>query len=189
MKEKNILLINEKISILFRIITDIIERNNLKQITKIELSENQFMILKILNVTGPKNGKEIADILNISSSAASKNINFLVQKGLISRKMITFDRRTVKVMLRDKGRSLVKKYYKISEAKMESIINNLDAKERQMLNLSLDNFIYACLNQEPDLSVFCLQCGGKYEGRCPVAKYSTGCYFKINETNNMPTPI
>ena len=47
--------------------------------------------------------------------------------------MITFDRRTVKIMLREKGKSVVRNYYKISEAKMESIINNLNAQEERML--------------------------------------------------------
>ena len=182
MNEEKILSINEKLSILFSIITDIIERNNLKQTTKINLSENNLLILKILYASGPKNVKEISDILKISAAAASKNIKYLVQKKLISRKMITFDRRFVNVMLRDKGKSIVKNYDKISKEKMYSIIKYLNAEERQMLNISLDNFIIACLKQEPDLSIFCLKCGGKYEGRCPIAKQSTGCYFSINES-------
>lgn len=182
MTEKIFLSLTEKFHILSHLFVDIIERNNLKQSTNIELTENQFLILKILYVSRPKIVKEIADILNISNSAASKNINFLVNKKLISRKMITFDRRTVKVMLLERGKSVVRNYYQVSEAKMESIISHLNTKEQRVLNLSLDNIINVSLSRENNLSLFCLQCGGKYEGKCPIFKHRTGCYFQLQKS-------
>ena len=179
---KEFLSLTEKFSIFSHLLVDIIERYNLKQSTEVQLTENQFLILKILYVSRPKILKEIAEILSISNAAASKNINFLVNKKFVSRKMITFNRRTVKIMLLERGKSVVRNYFKIREEKMKSILKNLNEKQEVNLNLSLDNFIHACLSQEKNLSLFCLQCGGKYEERCPISKHVLGCYFQLQKS-------
>ena len=182
MAKENLLSLNEKFRILSHLLVDIIERNNIKQTTQINLSENQFLILKILFVSGPKKNVEIAEILNVSNPAASKNIDYLVQKSLVRRKHCINDRRTMEISLLKNGKDIVSNYDKISEAKIKSILKHFNEKENMTLNLLLDKYIQLCLNQEDNLSLFCLQCGGKYEGKCFIAEHRTGCYFQLKKS-------
>ena len=187
MTKENFLSLNEKFRILSHLFVDIIERNNLKQTSRINLSENQFLILKILFASGPKKNIEIAEILNVSNPAASKNIDYLVQKSLVRRKQCINDRRTMEISLLKKGKDIVSNYDKISEAKVISILKHFNDKENKTLNLLLDKYIHFCLNQEDNLSLFCLQCGGKYEGKCPISEHRTGCYFQLDESTKNNT--
>ncbi len=63
-------------------------------------------------------------------------------------------------------------------------MKHFSAKEKKSLNLLLDKYIYHFIEQEDNLQMFCLQCGGKYEGICPVGEHNKECYFQIQDTEN-----
>ena len=63
-------------------------------------------------------------------------------------------------------------------------MKHFSVKEKKSLNLLLDKYIYHFIEQEDNLQLFCLQCGGKYEGKCPVGEHNKECYFQIQDTEN-----
>ena len=57
-------------------------------------------------------------------------------------------------------------------------------EEKKSLNFLLDKYIFHSIEHEQNLHLFCLQCGGKYEGKCPVGEHNKDCYFQIKGTEN-----
>lgn len=185
MNQSKIIPLDEKFRILFRLFNDIIERKNLLDLTTIDLSDNQFIILKILSVTGPRSVSNLADALNISTAAASKNIDHLVKKKLISRKVVSTNRRKVDVSILLKGRNIVDGYNLNCEDKINSVLSHYSNSDQELFNSMIDKFIFYCIVEEDNLSLFCLQCGGKYEGQCPIGNIEHGCYFLLSDKNNV----
>jgi DNA-binding MarR family transcriptional regulator len=182
-KSKSIPL-DEKFRILFRIYNDIVQRKNFLRSTTLDLTKNQFIILKILTTTGPLSLGEISDLLNISKAATSKNIDYLVKKRLISRKIDSKNRRKVDLSILTKGNDIIDRYNKYCEKKIKTVVSHYSSKEQAVFNKMIDKFIYYCISDEEDLALFCLQCGDKYEGNCPVGKIKQKCYFHLGEKIN-----
>ena len=183
MNQSKSISLDEKFRILFRIYNDIVQRKNFLRSTSLDLTKNQFIILKILTATGSLSLGEIAELLNISDAATSKNIEYLVKKRLVSRKIVSKNRRKVDLSILNKGNDIIDRYNKYCENKIRTIVSHYSSKEQAIFNKMIDKFIYYCISDEEDLSLFCLQCGDKYEGNCPVGKIKQRCYFHLVDKN------
>ncbi len=184
MEENQELPLEEKIRIFSRIIVDVVERNNIKQASNTKLSVNQFLILRILYISETHKVSDIADFLHISRPAASKNIDYLVRKRLIKRREMPGNRRAMAISLLPKGRDIVQNYIRTSENKTKTALTQFSSDERELLNSLLDKYIRFCLAQENDLSLFCLQCGGEYNGKCLISPHIENCYFHVSEKSD-----
>jgi len=173
--------LNEKIRILTRLIHDIIDRNRLQTISQAPLSQNQFLILKILYASGSKRVSEVADLLHISRPAASKNIDYLVKNKLVARGSKAEDRRSSPVDLLHSGKELIRLYNDQTTDKISSILAAFDQEEKRQFNKLLDKYIHYLIEEENQLELFCLQCGGKFEGQCPVGEHKNKCYFHVSK--------
>jgi DNA-binding MarR family transcriptional regulator len=183
MNQSKSISLDEKFRILFRIYNDVVQRKNFLRSTSLDLTKNQFIILKILAATRLHSVGEIAALLNISKPAASKNIEYLVKKRLISRKIVSENRRKVDLSILTKGSDIIDRYNRYCEKKIKTIVSHYSSKEQAVFNKMIDKFIYHCISDEEDLSLFCLQCGDKYEGNCPVGKVKHRCYFHLVDKN------
>ena len=87
-------ILRENIRITAQVITEICQASTRRQVCPQPLSRNQYYILKILAVNGDYLSSELAAILDISSAAASKNVDRLEQWDLVSRHARPADRRS-----------------------------------------------------------------------------------------------
>ena len=179
MSSENRIPLEEKFRILTRIIIEINERNYLRNITSVKLTQNQFLILKILNRTGSKSVSKLAELLNVSRSASSKNIDYLVKEKLIDRIAEKQDRRFIKISILYKGKKIIEKFNLQFEKRVTSILSSFDVTEKKQFNQLLDKYIYHCLKLEGNLSIFCAQCGKQYEGNCPITDIAKNCFFQF----------
>lgn len=184
MNKYKLIPLDEKLRILFCIFNDIIIRKPFLKLSASDLSENQFIILRILAKTGPHSLNKIAEALNISSAAASKNIDYLVRKRFINRREEPDNRRKVKLSILSKGKRLVYNYNQYCENKLQSILSHYNENEHQIFNEMIDKLINLCVVEEENLTLFCLRCGGKYEGYCPIWEIKQKCYFHLSEKIN-----
>jgi len=184
MKNRSEIPLDEKIRILARVLHDVVERNIITYASPLKLSVNQFLILKILFISNSQNVSDIAEVLNISRAAASKNIDFLVRKRLVSRKIVSKDRRAMCVSLRDAGEKIIQTYNEISQKKIKSILLNFNSDEQKLLSQFLDKYIIHSLDLEQNIRLICMQCGGKYEGQCYIGDHREGCYFKLQDSSD-----
>jgi len=90
-------------------------------LTKHKLSRPQMVVMYFLSEGGSKSIKDIAEIMNISSSAATQMIEGLVRNGFLERVVHPTDRRSVQISISKVGKK------KFDEFKIQML--------RQMQNL------------------------------------------------------
>ncbi len=159
------------------LLTDVMEQDYLQKASPSQLTRNQFSVLRILNLSGPFAGSELAAILNISRPAISKNIKKLDKLKLINRKSNRIDRRSVKVTLTAAGRNLVDSYDKIRLKKQDRTLEWLSESEQKQFSVLFGKYVQHGLLQEEKTDLICLQCSGLIADNCLLAKYEDNCRF------------
>jgi DNA-binding MarR family transcriptional regulator len=106
----------------------------------IDLTVQQYNVLRILRGQHPNhcNLKLIKERMLDRSSDASRIVDKLVAKKLVQRGHCPTDRRSVNLLISEKGLQLLKKLDFIDEA-MKDIFKNLSEKQVVTLNNLLDN--------------------------------------------------
>lgn len=90
----------------------------------------QAIVLHIVASHDSLSIKGIAEILQISSSAATQMVDALVKSGLLVREADTKDRRTLKISLTDQGKS---KFEELKRLKLENMRQTLSPLSDQDL--------------------------------------------------------
>lgn len=140
MKEKefekmvdNILIYNQ----LFyrKIKTSISEEKSLKY----GRTDGYYQILGILVSLGPLPISEIGRLLYISKPNMTPLIDKLVDDGRVKRSRSNEDRRVVNVEITEEGKKFLFEARKVVEANIKENLSNLNEKELETLNESLEN--------------------------------------------------
>jgi len=111
---------------------------------------------------------EIADILQISRAAASKNVDGLVKSKLARRRAIPKDRRNTMVFLTAEGRQLINNFQTEITEKHDSVANEFSEDELKALESLLKKFVRVCLEKESNISLICVQCDGMIRQNCSM---------------------
>lgn len=172
--------VGAQITILAQVIADVCQQHTLDEASDGEISRNQFRILKIANNGNDLPASEIARIIQISTAAASKNIDRLVALGLITREPVPADRRRHRLTLTDAGHGLLQRYDDISATKLHSMLSNFTDDEKTALTGLLQRVLRFTLADERDAELVCLQCGGTCGEECVLKDCSGSCYSPNN---------
>lgn len=105
-----------------------------------DLTSQQYNVLRILRGQYPNHCtlKTIKERMLDRMSDASRIVDKLVHKGLITRDQCPSDRRSINLLITDKGLTLLKKMEVIDEANTR-LFNSLSTEEVNTLNTLLDN--------------------------------------------------
>lgn len=179
MEERDIKSIVEFSRILNLIFVDSFRQKFLAKLTSKSISNNQFTILNILKVSGPLLVSEIADMMQLSHAAASKNIDILVKYNLVSRNILSNDRRKASVALLKAGERIVQKYEDLLAQKQQTANTFLSNKERTQLNKLLSKYVNKCLLHEKELDFICIYCSGRNGKECILLQHNINCRFKF----------
>lgn len=98
------------------------------------ISESQFVILCILNQYGPKKMSELAEYMQLTLSAITSLSEKLMGSGYISRKRSQNDRRIVRLVLTDNGKSFSDELISQKTKLVQKLHERLTPKERESLN-------------------------------------------------------
>ncbi len=102
-----------------------------------EISIEQFHILRHIR-KGFQSVSELASVRQISRPAVSQAVDALVEKGLISRRQDTQDRRYVHLRLTASGEELLNKIFSENRAWMAARLATLPPEEMQTILRALD---------------------------------------------------
>lgn len=132
-----------------------------------QLSMVQFFALRFIGLHERPNLGDVAQALGVSNAAATKLIDRLVKKGLVSRVEDPVDRRERRLGLTKQGEGF---FTAISEADQELIaltLDRLSRQDQQALRQGLQAFLAATLDDPAAIRRVCLQCGREHEPDCP----------------------
>jgi len=165
-------------------VREILEAKFLGEVTPLPLSLPQFHLLKLIALNGKHQVGEVAELLGVSSPAASKNIDKLVRLGLVLRSTDEDDRRVTLLAASPEGRELVRRYERLQAERLAPVLERFRPEEIDQLAHLLERFSVLLIDQEQSDSTFCLRCAAYCEEHCPVGHVQGFCpYDKIRERN------
>lgn len=165
----------DAIRILAQSVQDISLRSSIEQACPTRLTRNQFLILNLLNANGAFPIGEIASILDISSPAASKNVDRLEELELVRRHRRPADRRVHDVELLPAGTAIVERFVAIAAGKHEQLLGEFSHEEKiQLLDL-LRRVVLLTLAGEERTEAICLQCYNRRGEECILRELPGGC--------------
>ena len=175
--------------ILISIVCDTFESNYLSRHPNLKINKNQFTTLELLSVAGPLMVREIAEILQISKAAASKNINGLVKLNLAQRRTLPKDRRHTLVYLTNNGHQIIDNFHSEVTGKHNEITQKFSAEELSTLENLLKRFVLFCLEQESNIHLICVQCDGKILKNCSLDDDLEVCRYFHRQNNKEKTNV
>jgi hypothetical protein len=125
--------------------------------------------------------------MQITDAAASKNIEKLVHRKLVKRKIVATNRRTTSVSLSESGEKIVKKFHSLQARKQLSAAESFNEQEHKQLSVLLEKYVHCCLKQEKNLDLICQQCTGNISTRCSLTRYNIKCRFQDNSEQLVKT--
>lgn len=103
----------------------------------------QYRVLVELAARGPQRIAELAGVLSVDPSTATRMCDRLARKSLVGRRRSSSDRRTVKVSLTTTGRELVHEVTRRRRAELATILDRMPQEGRQAVLVSLRAFAEA----------------------------------------------
>ncbi len=165
----------DAIRILAQSIQDISLRSSIEQACPTRLTRNQFLILNLLSANGAFPIGEIAGILDISSPAASKNVDRLEELELVRRQRRAADRRVHDVELLPAGAAIVERFVTIAAGKHEKLLGEFSRDEKKQLLDLLRRVVLLTLAGEERTEAICLQCYNRRGEECILRELPGGC--------------
>lgn len=163
----------EKISHLFiaimeKIVTERALKESCKESCEEQVTPAQLQALRyLLSNDAPLMG-EIAQGLRISLPAATKAIDRLVKKELVSREEDPSDRRVVRIRLTEHGRKLVFCVLQRKNERLSEIIKNMSVEEQNYFWKGIEGFVRSAIREENVAKDICLHCGSAHTEDCIV---------------------
>ena len=163
-------------------VREVLEVRLLREVSPVSLTLAQFHLLKMMSLNGRHQVGEIADLLGVSSPAATKNVDKLERLGLAVRTSSKGDRRASFLSVSAKGRRLVRKYEKLKTARMSPVLETFKGEEIEQLANLLERFSVSLLDVDGIEEGCCLLCAAYIASDCSVGRRRGGCpYYNIRE--------
>lgn len=105
-----------------------------------EVSSNEFIVLKILLLSGPHKATDLAKELHVSASHITTVTDSLVKKGYVMRKRSERDRRVVELLLSEAGRNLVQSLEEKKSAYLQSKFDKFSEDELKVFISFFEKF-------------------------------------------------
>lgn len=102
-------------------------------LTKYKLSHPQIVVMYFLSEDGSKSIKDIAEIMNISSSAATQMTEGLVRNGFLERVVHPTDRRSVQISISKSGKKKFEEFKIQMLRQMQNLLATLSDIEIDLL--------------------------------------------------------
>ncbi len=125
--------------LLVRLFKDILEIEGKCLITDEfkDISTNDMHIIEAIGVEEPKKMSVVAKLMSVTTGTLTKAMDALVNKGYVERKRSTSDKRVVRVMLTDKGKSAYYHHEQFHRQMIEHIKAGLNEQETTVLIYAL----------------------------------------------------
>lgn len=160
-------------------VDEVLERRLLAQVTSGQLTLSQMKVLELVAFTDVGTLSELAAFLGISTPAASKSVDKLVRRKLLSRCGGEGDRRSIRVTLTEDGRRLLAAYDFARNERLKELFSQFPPKELKRVATLLDQISAAVVRQTAKAEELCLQCGIHFRETCLVRQIlHTNCSYQ-----------
>ncbi|UCF19631.1 MAG: MarR family transcriptional regulator [Gemmatimonadota bacterium] len=145
-----------------------------------------FAQLKLLKLVARKESyhiTEVAAFMGVSNAAASKAVDRLVRRGLLSRSEAEEDRRAVVVALTQQGRRLLDEYEQITTRTLEDVFGDVPAEGLQQTADLLDELSLRLVEQDNRSENMCFRCSIYFREKCLLrSRGPRSCHFYTHKS-------
>lgn len=104
-----------------------------------EVTVNDMHVIEAIGVEKSKNMSTVAKALGVTMGTLTISVNSLVKKGFVERSRSEEDRRVVLISLTAEGKKAFQYHQQFHEDMIQSIVGQLDADEKKVLQKTLSN--------------------------------------------------
>ena len=133
-----------------------------------QLTVEQMQLLKLVSMREAHTIGDVAAFLEISKAAASKTVDKLVRRALLSRSQSETDRRSIKLSLTESSRHLLALYDAERERKLVAIFDEASPEELHRMSELLDALSIRIVKHSSPPGKVCLQCGIYFRENCSL---------------------
>ncbi len=160
-------------------VDDVLEERLLAQVAGRQLTSSQMKVLELVAFTDIQTVSELAAFLGISTPAASKTVEKLVQRKFLSRCGGENDRRSVRVSLTEEGRRLLAAFDFARTERLKDLFSKYPPEDLKRVATLLDQISAAVVRQHEHAEDLCLQCGIHFREKCLVRQLlRTNCSYQ-----------
>lgn len=140
----------------------------LEETTGGELTPSQLEAMAFIQRHGGCSAKELSEGLRISIPSATRQVDRLVRKLLVTRHESGSDRRLVELHVTPIGEAALAAVRAARVGIMQRALETLPPSEREALRVLLDRFLQAALHDEAAVNACCRRCGTDHDCACVV---------------------
>lgn len=132
-----------------------------------ELALSQLRLL--LLISRPEHRfkvRDVAEFLGVTSAAASRSIDRLVQRGMVHRSLAPDNRRAVDLVLTDAGRELLARFTEVRDARLTRVLADYPSEKLEQVAVLLDELSVVLLDLDDDKKQRCLRCSLQFRRGC-----------------------
>ncbi|MBO5174072.1 MAG: MarR family transcriptional regulator [Lachnospiraceae bacterium] len=104
-----------------------------------EVTVNDMHVIEAIGIEKSKNMSTVAKALGVTMGTLTISVNSLVKKGFVERSRSEEDRRVVLISLTAEGKKAFLYHQQFHEDMIQSIVGQLDADEKKVLQKTLSN--------------------------------------------------
>ena len=131
-----------------------------------QLTFSQLKLLKLISRTDSYNISQVAAFLGVSTAAASKAVDRLVRRSLVTRAEAEDDRRAVELALTAQGQMMLEQYEQLTLQALEEIFGGYSAEDLRGAARLLDELSVNVLTHEDEDGEVCYRCGIYFRDKC-----------------------
>lgn len=146
-------------------VNDLMEKR-LQVLTGEQLTFSQIKLLKLISRAESYNISQVAAFLGVSTAAASKAVDRLVRRRLLSRSEAEDDRRAVELALTDEGRRTLERYEKLTSDTLEELFGSFSPDGLRQTAELLDRLSVSIVEKEGVEGELCFRCGIYFRRKC-----------------------
>lgn len=162
------------------------EQEILREIADESLSFSHLKLLFFGSATGEHTVGDAADFLGVSDAAASKTVEKLVRRRLLTRVQRAEDRRSSCFRLTDESRALLRSFEESRHRKAAEVLGRFDPGELQRAAELLDRLAASIVQHGSRPDEVCLQCGISYRERCRFGELSRReCFYRRHKSDKL----
>jgi len=150
-----------------RAVNEVVASRSLRDLPeKDQLTQVQMACIRFVHLHPDLSVGEIATGLMISNAAAAKLIDRLVKRQLLLREEDSQDRRVLKIKLTAEGQKVLEQALRLEEQYFNEIVERMDPEVAENLQVALQAFLKAALQDPETVDVLCLWCGREHLNEC-----------------------
>ena len=161
----------------------VLEEKLLAEVLGSQITLSQMQLLELVAFTDARTISEIAAYLNISNAAASKAVDKLVRRELLTRTGGAVDRRAIEVSLTELGASQLQAFDNARTERLQNLFHDFCPEEMRAAADILDRISATVVSLTAKPEQLCLQCGIHFRERCLVRQLlRCNCSYQQQKT-------